>query len=145
MPEILLVEDSADDIELTLRAFRRREAQQSVAVVKDGEEALEYLFREGRYEDRDVNSSPRLVLLDLNLPKLGGVQVLQRLRSDDRTKLLPVVVLTTSAEPRDLEECYGYGANSYVRKPVDFRDFESVVDQLHNYWLSLNLPPRKGA
>jgi two-component system response regulator len=139
--EILLVEDSIDDIELTLRAFRRQEPTRRVAVAQDGEEALEYLFCEGRYLGRSGDERPALVLLDLNLPKLTGIEVVRRLRADARTSLLPVVMLTTSADPGDLEECYAGGANSYVRKPVDYQDFTEVVRQLGQYWLGLNRAP----
>lgn len=141
MPDILLVEDSIDDIELTLRAFSRQQPVQKVAVVQDGEEALEYLFCEGRYLGRSEEAPPALVLLDLNLPKLSGVQVVRRMRADPRTQLVPVVMLTTSAEPGDLIECYAGGANSYVRKPVDYQDFTEVVGQLGRYWLDLNRRP----
>ena len=141
MSEILLVEDSSDDIELTLRAFRRFDGELEVCVVKDGEEALEYLFCEGQYAGRDPSLRPLLVLLDLNLPKLSGIEVLERLRRHESTRLLPVVVLTTSSEPADLERCYEQGANSYVRKPVDYKDFEEMVKQLGGYWLGLNLRP----
>lgn len=141
MADILLVEDSVDDIELTLRAFRRHNPLRQVVVVQDGEEALEYLFGEGRYEAREPEPLPEFVLLDLNLPKLNGVEVLRRLRRDPRTNLLPVVMLTTSAEPGDLERCYSGGANSYVRKPVDYQDFVEVVRQLGGYWLGLNRRP----
>lgn len=139
--DILLVEDSLDDIELTLRAFRRQQPGQLVAVVQDGEEALEYLFCEGRYQSRSPGEPPALVLLDLNLPKLNGAQVVRRLRADPRTQLLRVVIMTTSAQPGDLLECYAGGANSYVRKPVDYQDFAEVVRQLGHYWLEINRRP----
>lgn len=139
--DILLVEDSPDDIELTLRAFRRHDPVQRIAVVEDGEEALEYLFAEGRYRERNASRQPDLVLLDLHLPKLSGLDVLVRLRADPRTSLLPVVMLTTSAEPADLENSYAEGVNSYVRKPLDYQDFVEVVGQLERYWLELNRRP----
>jgi two-component system response regulator len=141
MPDVLLVEDSPDDIELTLRAFRRHDSIHEVAVARDGEEALEYLFYEGRYAGQGPGPLPQLVLLDLNLPKLNGVEVLRRIREDPRTRLLTVVMLSTSSEPGDLELCYAGGANSYVRKPVNYQDFQEVVRLLGRYWLGLNRRP----
>jgi two-component system response regulator len=141
MADILLVEDSADDVELTLRAFRRHDPVQHVVVAQDGEQALAYLFGEGRYAGRGCAPLPELVLLDLNLPKLNGIEVLRKVRHDPRTRLLPVVMLSTSAEPSDLESCYAGGANSYVRKPVDYQDFQELVRQLGRYWLGLNKGP----
>jgi two-component system response regulator len=141
MADILLVEDSADDVELTLRAFRRHDPIQQVVVAQDGEQAVEYLFGEGRYAGCGPAPLPELVLLDLNLPKLNGIEVLRRVRHDTRTRLLPVVMLSTSAEPSDLESCYVGGANSYVRKPVDYQDFQELVSQLGRYWLGLNKRP----
>jgi two-component system response regulator len=141
MSDILLVEDSADDIELTLRAFRRHNPIQRVVVVEDGEQALEYLFGEGRYAGSGPVRLPELVLLDLNLPKVNGIEVLRTVRRDPRTRLVPVVMLSTSAEPSDLESCYAGGANSYVRKPVDYQDFQDLVEQLGRYWLGLNKRP----
>jgi len=131
---ILLVEDSPDDQELTLRALGRQNLANSVVVVDDGVEALDYLFR-------SENSLPELILLDLNLPRISGVEVLARVRADPRTRLCPVVVLTSSTEERDLVESYRLGANSYVQKPVDFIEFAEAVRQLKMYWLLLNRPP----
>lgn len=138
MNEILLVEDNLDDVELTLRAFRKSNVANDVVVVRDGVEALEYLFATGRYADRDSNALPQVVLLDLNLPRIGGLEVLERVRAHPKTKLLPVVILTSSVEERDLVNGYSLGANSYVQKPVDFERFTDSVKQLGLYWLLLN-------
>jgi two-component system, response regulator len=135
---ILLVEDNPDDEELTLRALRKNNIRNEVVVARDGVEALDYLFGTGVYAERDLTMMPRLVLLDLKLPKIDGLQVLRRLRADPRTRLLPVVILTSSKEQQDLIEGYGLGANSYVRKPVDFSQFIDAVRQLGLYWLILN-------
>lgn len=132
---ILLVEDNPDDEALTLRAFRKNRIDNPVVVCRDGVEALDYLFARGPHADRQL---PAVVLLDLKLPKVDGLEVLERLRRDHRTSLLPVVVLTTSREGRDVEEAYRRGANSYIRKPVDFDRFLEAVGQLGNYWLKLN-------
>ena len=138
---ILLVEDNPDDIELTLRALGRNRVANEVIVAHDGEEALNYLFRRGAYEKRDINDMPAVVLLDLNMPKVGGLEVLSQIRSHDRTKLLPVVILTSSKEEQDLVNGYALGANSYIRKPVDFDQLTKSVLQLGLYWLVLNEPP----
>jgi two-component system, response regulator len=138
IPPILLVEDNADDEELTLRALKKNNIHNQVVVARDGEEALDYLFGTGAYAGRDLTIMPQLVLLDLKLPKIDGLQVLQRLRADRRTRLLPVVILTSSKEQQDLIEGYSLGANSYVRKPVDFTQFIEAVRQLGLYWLILN-------
>ena len=138
---ILLVEDNPDDEALTLRALRKNNITNDVAVAHDGAEALDYLFGAGRYAGRDVSNVPQLILLDLKLPKIDGLEVLRRLRADERTRLLPVVILTSSNEESDLLNGYGFGANSYVRKPVDFNQFIEAVRQLGLYWLLLNEPP----
>jgi CheY-like chemotaxis protein len=138
---ILLVEDNPDDEALTVRALKKNNILNEVAVVRDGVEALDYLFGEGSHAGRDMSVVPQVVLLDLKLPKLDGLGVLRRLRSDPRTKLLPVVLLTSSNEEQDLAMGYGLGANSYVRKPVDFDQFKEAIRQLSLYWLVLNEPP----
>jgi len=143
---ILLVEDNPDDQELTLRALKLNNILNEVVTVEDGAEALDYLFCEGEYADRDPDAMPQVVLLDLKLPKIDGLEVLRRMRTDERTRLLPVVILTSSNEERDVAEGYGLGANSYVRKPVDFGEFREAVRNLGLYWLLLNQPPpRKGS
>ncbi|HKI57985.1 MAG TPA: response regulator [Trueperaceae bacterium] len=141
---ILLIEDNPDDIELTLRAFQRAKLANDIEVVQDGEEALDYLFARGPFEGRDPGLDPHLVLLDLKLPKIDGLEVLRQLRGDARTRTLPVVVLTSSQEERDVVESYRLGANSYVRKPVDFHEFTEATNQLGLYWLVLNVPPGAG-
>jgi two-component system, response regulator len=134
---ILLVEDNADDELLTIRALKKNNLLNGVEVVHDGAEALDYLYKEGKYKGRK-KGMPEVVLLDLKLPKLGGLEVLKRIREDDRTRLLPVVILTSSDEDRDLIESYKLGANSYVRKPVDFKQFTEAVSNLGLYWLVIN-------
>ena len=141
---ILLVEDNPDDVELTLRAFKKYKIMNEVVVASDGVEALDYLFCTGRYAGRDTSNFPEVVLLDLKLPKVDGMEVLQRLRADERTKHLPVVILTSSNEERDLINGYKLGVNSYVQKPVDFTQFSEAVGQLGVYWLLLNKSPKKG-
>ena len=139
---ILLVEDNPDDEALTLRALKKNNVRNEVVVARDGVEALDYLFATGKYAGRDASKTPQFILLDLKLPKLDGLEVLRRLRADARTKLLPVVILTTSNEEKDRLEGYGLGANSYIRKPVDFDQFMEAVRQLGLYWLILNeVPP----
>ena len=141
---ILLVEDNADDQALTLRALKANKIMNEVVVLEDGAEALDYLFGTGRYAGREL-VIPQVVLLDLKLPKVDGLEVLRRLRADERTRLLPVVILTSSREERDIAGGYRLGANSYVRKPVDFGEFREAVRQLGLYWLLLNEPPPAGA
>lgn len=138
---ILLVEDNPDDVELTERAFRKNNICNEIVVMRDGVEALDYLFGTGAHAGRDARETPAVILLDLKLPRLGGLEVLQRLRADARTRLIPVVVLTSSDEERDLIESYSLGANSYVRKPVEFAAFLDAVRQLGLYWLMLNQQP----
>ena len=138
---ILLVEDNPNDVELTLLALQKNNVTNRVDVVRDGAEALEYLFTTGAYASRDPRQLPQLVLLDLRLPKLDGMEVLERIRANPRTRRLPVVILTSSNEEADLARCYDTGANSYIRKPVDFEHFIEAVKQLGMYWLILNEPP----
>lgn len=140
---ILLVEDNADDVALTLRAFKRSHLMNPLVVVRDGVEALDFLFARGAYADRAGKPLPTLVILDLKLPKLDGLGVLKALREDARTALLPIVILTSSKEEQDVISGYKFGANSYVRKPVDFVEFVEAVKVLGIYWLALNqIPPR---
>ena len=138
---ILLVEDNPDDEALTLRALRKNNIRNEVVVARDGAEALDYLFCRGAYADRDPSTGPQVVLLDLKLPKIDGLEVLRQLRANPQTRILPVVILTSSNEEQDLLQGYGLGANSYVRKPVDFGEFLDSVRQLGLYWLLLNERP----
>lgn len=137
---ILLVEDNPDDEVLTLRAFGKNHIANPVVVARDGVEALDYLFGTGTYAGRDAAASPAVVLLDLKLPRIDGLEVLRRVRADERTALLPVVILTTSREQQDIFEAYSLGANSYIRKPVDFDKFIEAIGQIGLYWLGLNEP-----
>ena len=136
---ILLVEDNPDDVELTLRALKKNNIMNKVTVAKDGAEALDYLFGEGEHAGRDVSNLPTVVLLDLKMPRLGGLEVLKRIRADERTSFLPVVILTSSKEEQDLVNGYRLGANSYIRKPVDFVQFTQAVQNLGLYWMLLNV------
>ena len=138
--EILLVEDNPDDVELTRIAFAEAKVANHLVVVGDGVEALDYLFARGQYAHRDPDDLPSIVLLDLNLPKVDGREVLQAIRANEKTRALPVVVLTTSTEPFDVEASYALGVNSYIRKPVDFEQFVWAVKQVGLYWLVLNHP-----
>lgn len=142
---ILLVEDNLDDVELTLRALKKNNIQNEITVVYDGAEALEYLFGTGKYADRDLTNMPTVILLDLKLPKVDGLEVLRQIRANERTKFLPVVILTSSKQEKDIVNGYSLGVNSYVRKPVDFNQFNEAVRNLGLYWLLLNeVPPFKG-
>jgi len=146
MPEkmILLVEDNPDDEALTMRALKASKLANEIVITRDGNEALEFMFGTGKYEGRDLSHMPAVVLLDLKLPKVSGLEVLERLRADPRTKITPVVVLTSSSEDEDMLRSYRLGANSYVRKPVVFGKFADAVSQLGLYWMLLNQPPPKG-
>ena len=138
---ILLADDNPDDVKLTQRALKKNNILNEVVVVQDGVEALDYLFGTGKYEGRDTNVKPQLILLDLKMPRMDGLEVLQRIRAGEKTRLLPVVILTTSSEDKDRIESYKLGANSYIRKPVDFEQFTVAVQQLGLYWLVLNEAP----
>jgi two-component system response regulator len=137
---ILLVEDNADDEELTLRALKQAKLANEIVVARDGAEALDFLFARGRYQGRDRERKPAVMLLDLKLPKVGGLEVLEQMRADAATRLVPVVVLTSSSEDEDMLKSYRLGANSYVRKPVEFGAFANAVTQLGLYWMLLNEP-----
>ena len=138
--EILLVEDTPADVELTLHALRSNNLRNPVHVVRDGVEALDYIFCTGEYSDRSIEDGPKVILLDLKLPKIDGLEVLRRIKSDPRTQMIPVVVLTSSREERDIVESYRMGVNSYIVKPVDFEQFTTAVRDLGLYWLLLNQP-----
>jgi CheY-like chemotaxis protein len=140
--EILLVEDNPQDLELTQRVLRKANLANYIHVARDGAEALEFLFCEGAYAARKIEDTPRVVLLDLKLPKMDGLQVLKRIKSDPRTRTIPVVVLTSSKEQNDVVESYHLGVNSYIVKPVNFERFAEAVQNLGMYWLLLNHPPR---
>ncbi len=139
--EILLVEDNPDDVELSLHAFKKHNLSNRIQVCRDGAEALDYLFGEGEFKGRNVDNIPKVVLLDLKLPKVSGLEVLQRIKSDPRTRAVPVVVLTSSREEADLTESYRLGVNSYIVKPVDFERFTEAVQKVGLYWLLLNEAP----
>jgi two-component system, response regulator len=139
--EILLVEDNPDDVELTLHALRKENLANSIHVARDGEEALEFLFCNGVHSGRSLDRPPKLILLDLKLPKVDGMEVLKRLKADARTKAIPVVILTSSKEERDLVQGYNLGANSYIQKPVDFDQFRHTVKSVGLYWLVINQAP----
>ncbi len=139
--EILLVEDNPDDVELTIRALKKNNVTNQVVVVQDGAEALEYLFATSRYAHRSIFNLPKVVLLDLKLPLVSGIEVLRQCKADERTRRLPIVVLTSSREEPDIQTCYSLGVNSYIVKPVDFQQFTDAVRQAGLYWLLLNEPP----
>jgi two-component system response regulator len=138
---ILLVEDNANDVKLTMRAFEKSKVSNEIVVVRDGEEAIDYLFATGRHAGRNPNVMPEVILLDMKLPKIDGLGVLKRLRADERTRRLPVVMLTSSKEDGDVTSSYNLGANSFVRKPVDFTEFIDAARHLGLYWLEMNEPP----
>ena len=139
--EILLVEDNPDDVELAVHALRRENLANRIEIARDGEEALDFLFCRGRYNNRSFQSPPRLVLLDLKLPKVDGLEVLKEVKADPRTKAIPVVILTSSREEQDLVNGYKLGGNAYIQKPVDFAQFRETVKQLGLFWLVVNQPP----
>lgn len=139
--EVLLVEDNPNDAELTLRAFKKNNLENKIFVVKDGEEALEFIFATGRYASRDVNIPPKVILLDLKLPKVGGIEVLKKIKSDDKTKHIPIVVVTSSQETQDIQTCYDLGVNSYIQKPIEFEAFVKAIAEVGLYWIILNKPP----
>ncbi len=139
--EILLVEDDPEDLDLTVRALKDAHVCNRIQVARDGEEALEFLFCQGPHSHRDPNCRPRLILLDLKLPKVDGLEVLGRIKSDPRTKAIPVVILTSSRQEQDLVQGYHLGANSYIQKPVDFDQFQATIKNLGYYWLLVNQPP----
>jgi CheY-like chemotaxis protein len=140
--EVLLVEDNPNDAELTMRALKKRNLANKLFHVKDGAEAIDFVFAQGAYLNRRVENGPKVVLLDLKLPKVDGIEVLRRIKSDDRTKKIPVVVMSSSREDSDLATCYDLGVNGYVVKPVEFEDFARAVSELGFYWLLLNETPR---
>ena len=139
--DILLVEDTQDDIDLALHALRQGKLANTIFVVRDGEEALEFLFCRGPFSERSIDRPPKLVLLDLKLPKVDGLQVLKAVKGDPRTKTIPIVIMTSSKEERDMVESYNSGVNSYIQKPVDFDQFRNTVKTLGLYWLVVNQPP----
>ena len=139
--EILLVEDDPEDLDLTVRALKEAHVCNRIQVARDGEEALEFLFCQGPHSDRDPNCHPKLILLDLKLPKVDGLEVLERIKADPRTQAVPVVILTSSRQEQDMVQGYHLGANSYIQKPVDFDQFQSTIKNLGYYWLLLNQPP----
>ncbi len=143
--EILLVEDNPDDVELTLHSLRKGNLVNRVEVVRDGQEALDFLFCRGKYSNRSFEAAPKLVLLDLKLPKEDGLEVLRQVKSDERTKAIPVVILTASREEKDMVNGYQLGVNSYIQKPVDFEKFKEIVKELKLYWLVVNVPPPEKA
>jgi two-component system, response regulator len=139
--EILIVEDTSEDLDLTLRALRKAKITNHIQVARDGEEALEFIFCERSFAERNIEDGPKVILLDLKLPKIDGLEVLQRIKSDPRTKSIPVVVLTSSREQNDVVESYNLGVNSYIVKPVNFEQFSEAVQKLGMYWLLINHPP----
>ena len=140
--EILLAEDNSSDAEMTIDALKMNNFANKLFHVKDGAEALDFLFAEGKYEGREIQNKPRLILLDLKMPKISGIEVLRKIRSDIRTRTIPVVVLTSSKEDPDIEECYSLGVNSYVVKPVEFDEFQKAISELGLYWMIVNQHPQ---
>jgi|ERR1051326_591762 two-component system response regulator len=140
--EILLVEDTITDAELTIRALKKSNLANKIIHLKDGADAVDFIFCEGEYSGRDIINTPKVILLDLKMPKLSGIEVLKKIKSDERTKKIPVVILTSSKEDPDIQVCYQLGANSYIVKPVNFTDFVKAVSEIGLYWLMRNEPPR---
>jgi len=143
--EILLVEDNPNDLELTMHALTKHNLANKIHVVRDGEEALDFLFCRGTFSSRTFDNAPKVVLLDLKLPKVDGLEILRAVKSDARTKAIPVVVMTSSKQQRDLVESYQLGVNSYIQKPINFAEFQEVIRHLGYYWLAINQPPPSGA
>ena len=142
MVEILIVEDTPQDLDLALRALRKAKVTNRIHIARDGEEAIQFIFCEGPYSERKLENGPNVILLDLKLPKIDGLEVLKRIKSDPRTRAIPVVVLTSSKEQKDVVESYNLGVNSYIVKPVNFEQFSEAVQKLGMYWLLLNQPPK---
>jgi two-component system response regulator len=140
--DILLVEDNPSDAELTIFALKKNHAINGLLHLQNGEEALEYIFGTGKYAGRNIAEIPRLILLDLKMPKVSGLEVVQKLKSDERTKMIPVILLTSSKEDSDISESYKLGVNSYIVKPVEFESFEKAISAIGNYWLVINQPPK---
>jgi two-component system response regulator len=143
--EILLVEDNANDVELTLHALAKHNLANKIHVLRDGEEAMDFLFCRGPFSERTFDNPPKVVLLDLKLPKIDGLEILRALKSDPRTRAMPVVVMTSSLQQRDMVDSYHLGVNSYIQKPINFGEFQEVIRQLGYYWLAVNQPPPAGA
>jgi CheY-like chemotaxis protein len=143
--EILLVDDNASDVELTVRALRRHKLANSIHIAEDGQEALDFVFCRGAHSDRSLGAPPKVIFLDLKMPKVDGIDVLRAIRGDSRTKMIPVVILTSSKEQRDIVEGYKLGVNAYIQKPVDFEEFRRVIEQMGLFWLVVNQPPPREA
>lgn len=140
--EVLLIEDNASDAEMTIRALKKNNLVNKLLHLKDGAEALDFIFAEGEYSGRQVENIPKVILLDLKMPKVSGIEVLRRIKTDKRTRKIPVVVLTSSKEDPDIQACYALGVNSYVVKPVDFNEFQKAISDLGLYWMIINQPPQ---
>jgi len=143
--EILLVDDNASDVELTVRALRRHKLANHIHIAEDGQEALDFIFCRGAHSGRSLGAPPKVVFLDLKMPKVDGIDVLRAIRADSRTKMIPVVILTSSKEQRDIVEGYKLGVNAYIQKPVDFEEFRRVIEQMGLFWLVVNQPPPREA
>ena len=140
--EVLLVEDNASDAEMTIRALKKNNLGNKLLHLKDGAEALDFIFAEGEYSGRQIENLPKVILLDLKMPKVSGIEVLRRIKTDERTRKIPVVVLTSSKEDPDIQECYALGVNSYVVKPVEFDEFQKAISNVGLFWLIINQPPQ---